>query len=149
MRSGGIAPPGEARRRGIAEAIPRRSNDARRCETARDRGRYFGDGTLGMDAVVLVGHGGVPRDFPRERLTRLKAVEAARRGRGERPSSEEMEIERAVRTWPRPPESDPYQAGLEQLAERLRPLVAPERLALAYNEFSAPGLDAAGAPPHQ
>src|SRR5258705_6041242 len=61
MRSGGIAPPGEARRRGIADAIARRSNDARRRETGRDRGRDFGDGTLVSDVgfthvALLVGN---------------------------------------------------------------------------------------------
>jgi hypothetical protein len=30
-------------------------------------------------AVVLVGHGGVPKDYPRELVNRLKALEAQRR----------------------------------------------------------------------
>ncbi|WP_447975489.1 sirohydrochlorin chelatase [Nitrospira sp. Kam-Ns4a] len=102
--------------------------------------------------VVLVGHGGVPKDFPRERLTRLKALEAQRRGSGRGPSPEEVELERAIRTWPRTPETDPYQAGLEALAAALAPLLDGARFALAYNEFCAPcveeaveGLIAAGA----
>ena len=33
-------------------------------------------------AVVLVGHGGVPRDYPRERLMQLRGLEARRRAPG-------------------------------------------------------------------
>jgi sirohydrochlorin cobaltochelatase len=98
---------------------------------------------LDADAVVLVGHGGVPRDFPREDLQRLKALEAARRARGMSPSDEESTLEHRIRTWPRTPATDPYQAGLERLAAALRPLVAPAGLVLAYNEFCAPALDVA------
>lgn len=106
----------------------------------------------GRRGVVLVGHGGVPKDFPRERLTRLKALEAQRRGTGRGPSAEEVELDRLLRTWPRTPETDPYQAGLETLAAALRPRLNGALFALAYNEFCAPtveeaveGLIAAGA----
>ena len=98
---------------------------------------------LDPDAVVLVGHGGVPRDFPRRDLQRLKALEADRRARGGTPSAEEIALERRIRTWPRTPANDPYRAGLERLAGALRPLVAPATLVLAYNEFCAPALDEA------
>ena len=94
-----------------------------------------------VDAVVLVGHGGVPRDFPRRDLQRLKALEAERRTRGGEPSAEEAALERTIRTWPRTAANDPYRAGLERLAAALRPLVAPASLVLAYNEFCAPALD--------
>jgi sirohydrochlorin cobaltochelatase len=93
-----------------------------------------------LDAVVLVGHGGVPRDFPRPRLVRLKALESERRARGGTPSAEEVELETAIRRWARTPATDPYQTGLERLATHLRPLLAPARLVLAYNEFCAPAL---------
>jgi sirohydrochlorin cobaltochelatase len=95
------------------------------------------------DAVVLVGHGGVPRDLPREDLQRLKALEGQRRARSGTPSDEETALERRIRTWPRTPATDPYRAGLERLAEALRPLVTPATLVLAYNEFCAPALDEA------
>ncbi len=93
--------------------------------------------------VVLVGHGGVPKDFPRERLARLKALEAQRRGSGRGPTPEEAALERELRTWPRTPETDPYQAGLEALAARLAPLLDGALFALAYNEFCAPWVDEA------
>jgi len=89
-------------------------------------------------AVVLVGHGGVPRDYPRERLMQLRGLGARRRATGNPPSPEEVELEAELRHWPRTPASDPYQAGLESLAVHLRPLLAPARLLLAYNEFCAP-----------
>ena len=89
-------------------------------------------------AVVLVGHGGVPRDYPRERLTQLRGLEARRRATGAPLSPEEVALETELRHWPRTPASDPYQAGLESLAAHLRPRLEPTRLALAYNEFCAP-----------
>jgi len=89
-------------------------------------------------AVVLVGHGGVPRDYPRERLTRLRGLEARRRVTGAPPSAEEVALETELRQWPRTPATDPYQAGLESLAAQLRPRLQPARLVLAYNEFCAP-----------
>lgn len=96
-----------------------------------------------VDAVVLVGHGGVPRDFPRDRLARLKSLEGERRARHGVPSPEEAALENEIRGWPRTPATDPYRAGLERLATHLRPLVAPASLVLAYNEFCAPSLDEA------
>jgi sirohydrochlorin cobaltochelatase len=93
------------------------------------------------EAVVLVGHGGVPRDFPRADLQRLKQLEGARRARGAAPSDEERALERTIRTWPRTPATDPYQAGLETVAARLRPKLGGARLAVAYNEFCAPTLE--------
>jgi sirohydrochlorin cobaltochelatase len=89
-------------------------------------------------AVVLVGHGGVPRDYPRERLTRLRSLEARRRATGAPPSPEEVALETELRRWPRTSANDPYQAGLESLATHLRRQLEPARLVLAYNEFCAP-----------
>ncbi len=89
-------------------------------------------------AVVLVGHGGVPRDYPRERLTQLRGLEARRRLTKAPPSAEEVALETELRQWPRTPATDPYQAGLTSLAAQLRPLLEPARLVLAYNEFCAP-----------
>ena len=91
-------------------------------------------------AVVLVGHGGVPRDYPRERLTQLRGLEGRRRATGAPPSAEELALETELRNWPRTAASDPYQSGLEGLAVHLRARLAPARLVLAYNEFCAPSL---------
>ncbi len=101
--------------------------------------------------IVLVGHGGIPKDFPRDRLARLKALEGQRRGSGAPPTHEEMELELSLRHWPRTPETDPYRSGLEALAAQLQSLLNGALFALAYNEFCAPtvseaveGLIAAG-----
>src|SRR5512144_2530163 len=104
--------------------------------TDADRERTCGNPA--RRAVVLVGHGGVPRDYPRERLTQLRGLEARRRVTREPPSPEEVALETELRQWPRTPATDPYQAGLKSLAAHLRPLLEPARLVLAYNEFCAP-----------
>lgn len=75
-----------------------------------------------MYAVVLVGHGGVPSDYPRDRLVRLRSLEARRRAVGGAISDEERELDRHGRAWPRSARTDPYQAGLLAVAE----LPAPE-----------------------
>jgi sirohydrochlorin cobaltochelatase len=89
-------------------------------------------------AVVLVGHGGVPRDYPRDRLMQLRALETRRRASGSPPSEKELDLEHELRHWPRTPANDPYQAGLKSLAAYLQPRLEPARLVLAYNEFCAP-----------
>ena len=94
-------------------------------------------------AVVLVGHGAIPKDYPRELVTRLKALEAKRRSAGGEHSQEEIDLERKIRNWPRTAANDPYRAGLESLAERLKPLLKGVLLAVAYNEFCAPTLEEA------
>jgi sirohydrochlorin cobaltochelatase len=96
-----------------------------------------------IDAVVLVGHGAVPSDCPRDLLTRLKALEGRRRATGGRMTDEETELDARIRRWPRDAATDPYGAGLEALAGRLRPLLRGARLVVAYNEFAAPTLDEA------
>jgi sirohydrochlorin cobaltochelatase len=96
-----------------------------------------------IDAVVLVGHGAVPSDCPRDLVTRVKALEGRRRATGGPVTDEEAELDARIRRWPRDAASDPYGAGLEALAGRLRPLLGGARLAVAYNEFAAPTLDEA------
>jgi sirohydrochlorin cobaltochelatase len=95
-----------------------------------------------MEAIVLVGHGGLPADCPAELVSELKRLESQRMaaGRAER-SEREAELDRRIRNWPRTATSDPYQAGLEAVAERLARRVAPRRLVLAYNEFCAPSVE--------
>lgn len=95
--------------------------------------------------VILVGHGGVPRDFPRALITELKGLEGQRKARGGPASTREIELETQVRCWPRTATTDPYQAGIESLAAQLRPALAGARLLVAYNEFCAPTLDEATA----
>ncbi len=92
------------------------------------------------DGVILVGHGGLPRDCPQNLVARFKRLEGERRARGLPPSAEEIEADRAIRQWPRTAESDPYQAGLESLANHMRLYLEDTKLSIAYNEFCAPTL---------
>ncbi len=93
--------------------------------------------------VVLVGHGGIPQDYPRELMTKLRALEAKRRATGGPPTPEEIELDTKLRRWPRTPKTDPYQAGLEALAARLQASLNGDLFAIAYNEFCAPTVEEA------
>lgn len=90
--------------------------------------------------VVLVGHGGIPKDYPGELVTKLKRLEAQRRAARVPMSQEEYDLDQKIRLWPRTTETDPYQAGLERLAAHLKPLLGGVRFSLAYNEFCTPTL---------
>lgn len=48
------------------------------------------------------------------------------------------ELDTKIRQWPRHDGNDPYKAGVERLAETLRPLLPTELLAIGYNEFCRP-----------
>ena len=98
------------------------------------------DSTTG---VILVGHGGIPKGYSAELVTKLKRLEAQRRAAGTPMSDEEYELDQKIRLWPRTPETDPYQAGLEKLATHLKPLVGETHFAIAYNEFCTPTLEEA------
>jgi sirohydrochlorin ferrochelatase len=90
--------------------------------------------------VVLVGHGGIPKDCPQELVTRLKRLEAQRRAAGTPMSAEEHELDTRIRRWPRTAATDPYQSGLEAIAAHLKPHLDGVLFAMAYNEFCAPTL---------
>ncbi|MDZ4732870.1 MAG: hypothetical protein SGJ16_04685, partial [Nitrospirota bacterium] len=62
--------------------------------------------------VILVGHGGIPKGWPQELVTKLKRLEAQRRAAKMPPSPEERELDSKIRQWPRTPETDPYRSGL-------------------------------------
>jgi sirohydrochlorin cobaltochelatase len=98
---------------------------------------------MGKQGVVLVGHGGIPRDCPQELVTRLKRMEAQRRAAKQPPSAEEMELDSKIRRWPRTDATDPYRSGLEAVAAALRPHLGGALFAVAYNEFCAPSLEEA------
>src|SRR5215510_1970794 len=91
--------------------------------------------------VILVGHGGIPKGCPSELLTKLKRLEGLRRTAGTPMSAEEHELDTKIRQWPRTPETDPYQSGLEAVAARLRANLGEVLFAVAYNEFCAPTLE--------
>jgi sirohydrochlorin cobaltochelatase len=91
--------------------------------------------------VILVGHGGIPKGCPQDMVMRLKRLEAQRRSARQPPSAEEVELDGKIRQWPRSPETDPYQAGLEAVAAHLRTELDGVLFAVAYNEFCAPTLE--------
>lgn len=93
--------------------------------------------------VILVGHGGIPKDCPQDLVTRLKRLEAQRRAAKTPPSQEEIELNTKIRRWPRTSASDPYQSGLEAVAAQLRAQLDGVLFAVAYNEFCAPTLEEA------
>ncbi len=93
--------------------------------------------------IILVGHGGIPKDYPGDLVSKLKRLEAQRRAAGQPMSAEELELDTKIRTWPRTPESDPYQAGLEALGTQMKPMVNGALFSLAYNEFCGPTLQEA------
>ncbi len=93
--------------------------------------------------VVLVGHGGVPKDCPPELVAKLKRLEAQRRATHQAASQEEIELDAKIRQWPRTAVTDPYRSGLEAVAGALRPQLDGILFALAYNEFCAPTLEEA------
>ena len=93
--------------------------------------------------VVLVGHGGIPKDCPQELVTKLKRLEGQRRAAKLPPSQEELELDRTIRRWPRTDATDPYRSGLEAVAAQLRSLLDGMLFTVAYNEFCAPTLEEA------
>ncbi|MBK8277764.1 MAG: CbiX/SirB N-terminal domain-containing protein [Nitrospira sp.] len=96
-----------------------------------------------MKGVVLVGHGGIPKDCPQDLVTKLKRLEAQRRAAKQQPSQEELELDQKIRRWPRTKETDPYQSGLEAVGAMLRPHLDGALFAMAYNEFCTPTLEEA------
>jgi sirohydrochlorin cobaltochelatase len=94
-----------------------------------------------VQGVVLVGHGGVPKDCPPELISKLKRLEAQRRAAGMPQSAEEQQLDASIRRWPRSAANDPYQAGLEAVGAALQPLLGGALFALAYNEFCAPTVE--------
>ena len=91
--------------------------------------------------VILVGHGGIPKGCPQDIVTKLKRLEAQRRAAKQPPSAEEIELDTKIRQWPRTPETDPYQTGLEAVAAQLKANLGDVLFAVAYNEFCAPTLE--------
>ncbi|MBA2251938.1 MAG: CbiX/SirB N-terminal domain-containing protein [Nitrospirales bacterium] len=96
-----------------------------------------------LRGVLLVGHGGIPKDYPREFVTKVKTLEARRRASGTEPTAEEIDLDQRIRQWPRTPETDPYRAGFEALASHLKGLLEGVHFAIAYNEFCAPTVEEA------
>ena len=96
-----------------------------------------------MRAVILIGHGGVPADFPRAKVRRLMTLETERVASGAEPGEEELALDRELREHPRTPQTDPYKFGLERLALALRQKLKSTPLYVAYNEFCSPSVPSA------
>ena len=93
--------------------------------------------------IILVGHGGIPKGYPSNFVTKLKQLEAQRRAARLKMSEEEYKLDQKIRLWPRTPETDPYQAGLELVAKHLKPLLNGAHFSTPYNEFCTPTLSEA------
>lgn len=94
------------------------------------------------EAILLVGHGGIPADAPKAKVAELKRLESERQARGERVmSAREAELDREIREWPRTPATDPYKYGVEEIARALAPKLGGRKLVTAYNEFCAPSVE--------
>jgi len=94
-------------------------------------------------AVLLVGHGGLPKDIPQQAVEGFMKIHKQRMRTGAAITNEEKELEAVIRNWKRTPESDPYQAGLEKLASHMKPRLDGYILKTAYNEFCYPSIETA------
>jgi len=96
------------------------------------------------EAVILVGHGGLPTDISKDVVRELKALESQRHEiRARQMSPRESELDKIVREWPRTFQTDPYKWGLDSIAEKLKIHLTGTKLIVAYNEFCAPSLNQA------
>jgi len=93
--------------------------------------------------VVLAMHGAPANDFPREELDEYFGLHR-RWERGELQSEALrkrcLELQRAIRDFPRTAFNDPFFSGSLDLASRLEKAVGREVI-LGFNEFCAPSLD--------
>jgi sirohydrochlorin cobaltochelatase len=92
-------------------------------------------------AVLLVGHGGLPRDIPSEIVEKFMRVHKTRIKAGGPITEQEVELDTTIRKWQRTPESDPYKSGLESLASHMEPMLKGYELKTAYNEFCYPAIE--------
>jgi len=98
-------------------------------------------------AVVVVGHGIPPKDFPREKRRELRRlhdqIEAL--GGEEKAPSDLVEryhaLEREVRQYPRTPENDPYDAAVKELAQRVKEIGNFPIVVVTHNEFCGSDVD--------
>ena len=94
-------------------------------------------------AVILIGHGGLPSDIPKEVVEDFMKIHKQRIRTGTPITTKEKDLETIIRNWERTPESDPYKSGLENLASHLAPRLDGYILKTAYNEFCFPSIEQA------
>ncbi|MBH1989367.1 MAG: CbiX/SirB N-terminal domain-containing protein [Myxococcaceae bacterium] len=98
---------------------------------------------MNKKAVILIGHGGVPSDYPSDKISRLRMLEAQRNRNGASISQEERSLDQEIRAWPRTPENDPFCFGVQAIAEKLAQKLEDRTLRIAYNEFCGPSIEEA------
>jgi sirohydrochlorin cobaltochelatase len=92
--------------------------------------------------VVLVGHGQLPSDIPKElRSEYLKLKFKENRTRLEEERFEELE--NVVLNWARNEVNDPYAHSLQTLASELSKIGGYEKVVVAFNEFCRPTVEEA------
>ena len=93
-------------------------------------------------AVVLIGHGAPATDCPPQLVGELMSLEWRHNHTADslHLQTRAAELDAQIRDWPRHAGNDPYRAGLEQVADALRPLVPSALVAVGYNEFCRPSL---------
>jgi sirohydrochlorin cobaltochelatase len=94
-------------------------------------------------AVILIGHGGLPSDIPKEVVEDFMKIHKQRIRMKTPITSKEKDLESIIRKWERTPETDPYKSGLEKLAAHLAPRLEGYILKTAYNEFCFPSIEQA------
>ena len=94
-------------------------------------------------AVILIGHGGLPSDIPKGIVEDFMRIHKQRVRAGTEITSKEIELDATIRNWERTSETDPYKAGLETLAQHLAPRLNDYILKTAYNEFCYPSIEQA------
>ena len=91
--------------------------------------------------IILVGHGQLPRDLPKEiREEYFKLRAKPRKNLDEERLYEELE--RMIRNWPRNNSNDPYWNSLHKLGDLIR-LRGEYDVVVAFNEFCAPHIEEA------
>ena len=93
------------------------------------------------DAVVLIGHGAPATDCPRELVGELMSLEWRRQHANDAHLLQRAEtLDATIRHWPRTGANDPYQVGLERIAQALQPMLPTTLFAVGYNEFCSPSI---------
>lgn len=90
--------------------------------------------------VVLIGHGAPATDCPPAFVGELMSLEWRSDPNALPHSNRAAELDAKIRDWPRDAGNDPYKAGLEKVAEHLKPLLPNFLLAIGYNEFCRPSI---------
>jgi sirohydrochlorin cobaltochelatase len=91
--------------------------------------------------IIVVGHGQLPSDLPKEVRERYFRLRANPR---KKPDEERLyeELDRTIANWPRNNLNDPYWNSLRKLAELIRIKLHEEYdVVVAFNEFCAPHIE--------